>query len=100
MLGGYLLSIQSKQFAVAAFLFAFGAVFAQIGSLALYIRHKAHAQALRAQQTESQRGFQVFLKWLPENRLFLFAADFGFGACQQAADVFTVAPQKQQAHER
>jgi len=33
MLGGYLLSIQSKQFAVAAFLFAFGAVFAQIGSL-------------------------------------------------------------------
>ncbi|EGY63536.1 NGO_0222 family membrane protein, partial [Neisseria sp. GT4A_CT1] len=30
-LGAYLLSIQSKQFAVAAFLFAFGAVFAQIG---------------------------------------------------------------------
>ena len=54
MLGGYLLSIQSKQFAVAAFLFAFGAVFAQIGSLALYIRHKARAQIMRAQQTESR----------------------------------------------
>ena len=52
MLGGYLLSIQSKQFAVAAFLFAFGAVFAQIGSLALYIRHKARVQIMRSQQTE------------------------------------------------
>ena len=52
MFGGYLLSIQSKQFAVAAFLFAFGAVFAQIGSLALYIRHKARAQIMRSQQTE------------------------------------------------
>ena len=51
-LGVYLLSIQSKQFAVAAFLFAFGAVFAQIGSLALYIRHKARAQIMRSQQTE------------------------------------------------
>ena len=51
-LGVYLLSIQSKQFAVAAFLFAFGAVFAQIGSLALYIRHKARAQIMREQQTE------------------------------------------------
>ena len=44
-LGAYLLSIQSKQF-------AFGAVFAQIGSLALYIRHKARAQIMRSQQTE------------------------------------------------
>ena len=51
-LGAYLLSIQSKQFAVAAFLFAFGAVFAQIGSLALYIRHKARVQIMRSQQTE------------------------------------------------
>lgn len=51
-LGAHLLSIQSKQFAVAAFLFAFGAVFAQIGSLALYIRHKARAQIMREQQTE------------------------------------------------
>lgn len=54
MFGGYLLSIQSKQFAVAAFLFAFGAVFAQIGSLALYIRHKTRAQIMREQQTESR----------------------------------------------
>ena len=52
-LGAYLLSIRSKQFAVAAFLFAFGAVFGQVGSLALYIRHKARAQIMREQQTES-----------------------------------------------
>ena len=31
---------------------ALGAVFAQIGSLALYIRHKARAQIMRSQQTE------------------------------------------------
>ena len=52
-LGAYLLSNQSNQFAVAAFLFAFGAVFGQVGSLALYIRHKARAQIMREQQTES-----------------------------------------------
>ena len=46
LLGAYLLSIHSKQFAVAAFL-------AQIGSLALYIRHKARAQMARMQQTEN-----------------------------------------------
>ena len=50
LLGAYLLS---KQFVVAAFLFAFAAVFAQIGSLALYIRHKARAQMARMQQTEN-----------------------------------------------
>ena len=53
LLGAYLLSIHSKQFAVATFLFAFAAVFAQIGSLALYIRHKARAQMARMQQTET-----------------------------------------------
>ncbi len=53
LLGAYLLSIHSKQFAVAAFLFAFAAVFAQIGSLALYIRHKARAQMARMQPTEN-----------------------------------------------
>ena len=52
-LGAYLRSIHRKQFAVAAFLFAFGAVFGQVGSLALYIRHKARAQIMREQQTES-----------------------------------------------
>ena len=36
LLGGYLLT-----FAVASFLFAFGALFGQIGSLALYLRHKS-----------------------------------------------------------
>ena len=53
LLGAYLLSIHSKQFAVATFLFAFAAVFTQIGSLALYIRHKARAQMARMQQTEN-----------------------------------------------
>ena len=53
LLGSYLLSIHSRQYGLAAFLFAFGAVFAQIGSLALYIRHKARAQIMREQQTES-----------------------------------------------
>ena len=53
-LGAYLLSIHSKQYGLAAFLFAFAAVFGQIGSLALYIRHKARAQIMRAQQTESR----------------------------------------------
>ena len=37
---------------IAAVLFAFAAVFGQIGSLALYIRHKARAQIMRSQQTE------------------------------------------------
>ena len=47
LLGSYLLSIHSKQFAIAAFLFSFGAVFAQIASLALYLRQKARIQAAR-----------------------------------------------------
>ena len=45
LLGSYLLSIHSKQFGIAAFLFAFAAVFAQIGSLALYLRQKARRAA-------------------------------------------------------
>lgn len=54
LLGSYLLSIGSKQFAVAAFLFAFGAIFAQIASLALYLRQKARMQALaQAKQGEN-----------------------------------------------
>ncbi|XXQ67571.1 NGO_0222 family membrane protein [Neisseriaceae bacterium B1] len=43
--GSYLLSIQSKQFGVAAFLFAFAAAFGQIGSLAMYIRLVAREKA-------------------------------------------------------
>ena len=54
LLGSYLLSIHSRQYGLAAFLFAFAAVFGQIGSLALYIRHKARAQIMREQQTESR----------------------------------------------
>lgn len=49
LLGSYLLSIGSKQFGVAAFLFAFAAAFGQIAFLALYIRQKAlHDHAARA----------------------------------------------------
>lgn len=53
LFGSYLLSIQSRQYAVASFLFAFGAVFAQIASLALFLRQKARNQALRAQQKDT-----------------------------------------------
>lgn len=51
LLGGYLLTVGSKAFAVASFLFAFGALFGQIGSLALYLRHKSlHAAQSAAQE--------------------------------------------------
>lgn len=36
--GSYLISIQSKQFGIAAFLFALAAALGQIGALAMYIR--------------------------------------------------------------
>ena len=48
LLGGWLLSIESRQFAVASFLFAFGAVFGQIGCLALYARQSARDKAIAA----------------------------------------------------
>lgn len=44
VLGSYLLTVGSKQYAVASFLFAFAAVFAQIAFLALYLREKARAR--------------------------------------------------------
>lgn len=46
-LGSYLLSIQSKAFGVAAFLFAFAAAFGQMASLAIYLRCVARDQALK-----------------------------------------------------
>ncbi|EEZ72224.1 MULTISPECIES: NGO_0222 family membrane protein [Neisseria] len=52
LLGGYLLTVGSKAFAVASFLFAFGALFGQIGSLALYLRHKS----LHAAPSSPQRN--------------------------------------------
>lgn len=54
LLGSYLLSVGSKQFAVAAFLFAFAAVFGQIAGLALYIRLKARMQYMQMQKQENQ----------------------------------------------
>lgn len=45
--GSYLISIQSKQYGVALFLFAFGAAFGQIGSLAMYIRCVARDKAMQ-----------------------------------------------------
>lgn len=41
LLGSYLLATGSKAFAVASFLFAFAALFGQIGSLALYAKSQA-----------------------------------------------------------
>lgn len=45
--GSHLMAINSKQFGIAAFLFAFGAAFGQIACLALYLRHVARAQTMR-----------------------------------------------------
>lgn len=56
LLGSYLLSIESKQFAVASFLFAFGAVFGQIACLALYIRQKAMLRAIAAQRAQEYKN--------------------------------------------
>ncbi|UOO83200.1 hypothetical protein LVJ83_03965 [Uruburuella testudinis] len=50
LLGSWLLSIESRQYAVACFLFAFGAVFGQVGSLALYAREAARDKARLAAQ--------------------------------------------------
>lgn len=50
--GSYLLSIQSKQFGVAAFLFAFAAAFGQITCLALYIRHLARDKSAQNHRQE------------------------------------------------
>ncbi|WP_025457391.1 NGO_0222 family membrane protein [Neisseria polysaccharea] len=55
LLGGYLLTAGSKAFAVASFLFAFGALFGQIGALALYLRHKS----LRAARSSPQENRYV-----------------------------------------
>lgn len=52
--GSYLLSIQSKQFGVTAFLFAFGAAFGQIASLAMYVRTVARDKALNMQQQQEK----------------------------------------------
>lgn len=55
LLGSWLLSIQSKQFAVAAFLFAFAAVFGQIACLALYARLAARAKTAQTAESEENR---------------------------------------------
>ncbi|EGV36295.1 NGO_0222 family membrane protein [Neisseria weaveri] len=58
MAGSYLISIGSKQFGIACFLFAFGAVFVQIAFLALYIRLIVYQKAMKelaAQQQNSNK---------------------------------------------
>ncbi|QEY25828.1 NGO_0222 family membrane protein [Neisseria zalophi] len=52
LLGSWLLHIGSKQFAIASFLFAFGAVFGQVACLALYIRQTALEKAAKAAAAE------------------------------------------------
>lgn len=52
LLGSWLLHIGSKQFAIAGFLFAFGAVFGQVACLALYIRQTALEKAAKAAVAE------------------------------------------------
>ncbi len=48
--GSYLLSIQSKAYGIAAFLFAFSAAFGQIICLALYLRRVSHEKWLKQTQ--------------------------------------------------
>ncbi|WP_373747027.1 NGO_0222 family membrane protein [Neisseria dentiae] len=55
LLGSWLLSVESKQFAVAAFLFAFAAVFGQIACLALYARQTAREKAASAAKPQENR---------------------------------------------
>ncbi|MBF0804097.1 MULTISPECIES: NGO_0222 family membrane protein [Neisseria] len=55
LLGSWLLSIGSKQFAVAAFLFAFAAVFGQIACLALYIRQNHRNKAAQTARPQENR---------------------------------------------
>lgn len=55
LLGSWLLSIESKQFAVASFLFAFAAVFGQIACLALYIRQVARNKAVQAARMQAEQ---------------------------------------------
>ena len=45
--GSYLLSIQSKQFGVVAFLFAFATALGQIACLAMYIRYVSQEKITR-----------------------------------------------------
>lgn len=52
-LGAYLISIESRQFGIAAFLFAFAAAFGQIACLALFIREQARYKMMREMQQPS-----------------------------------------------
>lgn len=56
--GSYLISLRTqpeKQFGIAAFLFAFGAVFGQVGCLALYIRQMARDKIAQQQQNSLKK---------------------------------------------
>ncbi|MDO4998160.1 MAG: hypothetical protein Q4E16_05935 [Neisseria sp.] len=55
-IGSYLLSIQEKQFGIAAFLFAFATVFGQIASLALFLREHARYKFLRQNSEQHQHN--------------------------------------------
>ena len=52
--GSYLLSANSRQYAVAAFLVAFAAAFGQIAALALYIRSLARSRAARTAPNQTE----------------------------------------------
>lgn len=57
--GSYLYSVGSKQFAVAAFLFAFAAVMGQIVCYALFVREHIRNKMLRAAAAEQQKQEQA-----------------------------------------
>lgn len=54
--GSYLYSIQSKQFAVACFLFSFATVLGQITSLALFLREHLRQKALQTASQQEQKN--------------------------------------------
>ena len=53
-IGAHLISIESKQFGIAAFLFAFAAAFGQIACLALFLREQARHKVMQAMQQSAE----------------------------------------------
>lgn len=105
LLGGYLLTVGSKAFAVASFLFAFGALFGQIGSLALYSicgtnpytpphpHHKGTAMAEKPEKIVLASGNAGKLKefgnlFEPHGITVLPQSEFGIPECPEPYSTF------------
>ena len=53
-IGAHLISIESKQFGIASFLFAFAAAFGKIACLALFLREQARHKVMQAMQQSAE----------------------------------------------